>query len=353
MKKIVLILLTAGITAAASLTACKPDASAPPGPDSSALISFTVPQGWPQPVYNFQGNPLTQSGFELGRKLFYDVRLSRDNTISCGSCHQQFAAFAHLDHSISHGIDGLFGTRNSPALYNLAWHPAYFWDGGTAHLEDQPITPIENPVEMDEKITDVVAELGNAADYKEPFTKAFGDAAVTPPRIFKALAQFMGSMVSAGSKYDKYIRGENGGSLTAEEQNGLTLFRQKCASCHKEPLFTDFSYRNNGLFVDASLQDSGRAHITHLPDDLHRFKVPSLRNVALSRPYMHDGRFNTLDAVVEHYRTGVIGSPTLDTALSGGISMTDNEKSDIIAFLKTLTDDAFVKDKRFSENAVK
>lgn len=350
MKKILLILLIAGLAAGSIVTGCRTDPAASPGPDSSLLISFAVPQGWPQPLYQFQGNTLTQDGFELGRKLFYDPRLSRDNTISCGSCHQQFAAFAHLDHSLSHGIDGLFGTRNSPALYNLAWHPAFFWDGNVSRLEDQPVHPIENPVEMDEKMGDVLQELHGDADYKTAFRKVFGDETMTAQGVFKALSQFMGAMVSANSRYDKYIRGENGGSLTTQEMNGLTLFRQKCAACHTEPLFTDFSYRNNGLVPDVVLQDSGRALFTHSPDDKYKFKVPSLRNVELSRPYMHDGRFNTLDAAVEHYRTDIFVSLTLDPILSDGIVMTDGEKSDIVSFLKTLTDTTFTKDKRFSEN---
>lgn len=334
----------------ASVSSCrKGNSSNDTIPDTSGLISFNVPQGWPQPTYGFQNNKLTQAGFELGRTLFYDVRLSKDNTISCGSCHAQFAAFSHLDHPLSHGINGLFGTRNAPGIFNMAWKPAYFWDGGVINLESQPINPIENPVEMDETIADVVAELGAIEAYKQLFKNAFGDETVNSQRIFKALAQFMGAMVSANSKYDKYTRGEHGGSLTEQELHGLELFRNKCGSCHTEPLFTDYSYRNNGLVPDPGLNDSGRAHITANPGDRYKFMVPSLRNVDLTRPYMHDGRFNTLDAVLENYRTGIFPSASLDTALKNGIVMTDDEKEDIIAFLKTLSDNTFIKDKRFSE----
>lgn len=328
---------------------CKPDPSLDPENGNGASISFEVPQGWPQPVYLFQNNALTQSGFQLGRKLFYDTRLSRDNSVSCGSCHQQFAAFSHLDHPLSHGIDGLFGTRNAPALFNEAWLPTFFWDGNVTGIENQPIHPIENPVEMNETMPDAIAKVSADPDYVKRFQSAFGDGEVNAQRIFKALAQFMAAMVSSNSRYDQYVRGT--GSLSAQELNGLTLFRAKCESCHKEPMFTDYSFRNNGLIPDASLNDSGRAHVTGLAVDMRKFKVPSLRNVDLTRPYTHDGRFNTLDAMLQHYRTGIYQSTTLDTTLRNGIQMTDIEKQDIIAFLKTLTDTSFVKDPRFAEPA--
>lgn len=312
-------------------------------------VSFYVPEGWPAPVYTFKGNELTQDGFELGRQLFYETRLSRDNTVSCGSCHQQFAAFSMLDHPQSHGIDGKFGTRNAPALHNIAWHPAFFWDGNEPSLDNFPIHPINNPVEMDEKIENVVAKLAADERYRQLFKKAYGSETVNQERIFKALAQFQAAMISSGSKYDKYVRGEDGGSMTEQELKGLALFREKCASCHKEPLFTDFSYRNNGLTVSTVYNDSGRAMITKRAGDMYKFKVPSLRNVALSRPYMHDGRFNTLEEVIDHYRTGIHQSPTLDSTLQAGITLTDQDKKDIISFLNTLTDNDFIKDQRFSE----
>jgi cytochrome c peroxidase len=314
-------------------------------------VSFAVPAGWPQPAYAFVNNPLTSEGFILGRKLFYDVRLSRDNTISCGTCHQQFASFAHLDHDVSHGIYGLFGTRNSPGLANMAWHTSFFWDGGVNHLESQPINPIQNHVEMDMTMPEVITRVGADADYKGRFKKVFGDETVNSQRIFRAMAQFMGAMVSADSKYDKVIRNEPGFLFSPAEQRGLTLFRQKCATCHKEPLFSDFSFRNNGLVPKASVNDSGRAHITREVSDLYKFKVPSLRNILLSRPYMHDGRFTTLDAVLEHYRTGVVATATTDPLLSSGITLTTEEKNDIIIFLGTLTDSTFIKNKLFAEPA--
>jgi cytochrome c peroxidase len=350
MKNLILGLLIAGMIAAVAITGCRPDPSlADVVPDSSSIITFRVPHGWPTPVYTFLNNDLSQPGFELGRKLFYDVRLSRDNTVSCASCHSQFSAFSHLDHALSHGIDGLFGTRNSPGLYNIAWKPAFFWDGGVNNLESQPLNPIENHVEMDISLADLIAKLNKIDEYKPLFKKAYNQETVNSQVLFRALSQFMGAMVSADSKYDKHMRGEAGGEMTTQELHGLELFRTQCAGCHKEPLFTDYSYRNNGLTIDPSLNDSGRAHITGLVEDRHKFMVPSLRNVELTRPYMHDGRFNTLDAAIEHYRTGITLSSTLDPMLTTGIAMSDGDKADITAFLKTLTDKTFTTDKRFAE----
>ncbi len=308
-------------------------------------IRLVIPTGWPYPNYDFATNPLTKEGFILGRKLFYETKLSRDNTISCGSCHQQFSAFAHLDHPLSHGIDGLFGTRNAPPLYNLNWQTAFMWDGGINHIEVQPLAPITNPVEMDENMVNVVNKLQSDASYRELFRNAFGDETVNSQRIFKAITQFQGMLVSYNSKYDKFSRGEI--SLTTNEADGLNLFQQKCATCHTPPLFTNFGYMNNGL--DSIFSDAGRATITLLPSDSGKFKVPSLRNVELSRPYMHDGRFETLDEVLNHYISGVKNSSTINSEVVGGIPLTAQEKQDIILFLKTLTDTKFITDRRFAD----
>lgn len=328
------------------LNACKPDPSFNP----AEPFEFVVPEGWPAPFYQFEDNALTWEKFELGRRLFYEPRLSRNNEISCGSCHQQSAAFAQSDHPVSHGVDDKLGTRNSPVIFNMNWHTSFFWDGGVNHIESQPINPIQNPVEMDETLPNIIAKLSSDEEYKKMFKAAFGDTAVNSQRIFKSLAQFMGMMVSSNSKYDKYVRGEAGGTFTAAELNGLNIFRAKCATCHKEPLFADFSsYRNNGL-KPGNVNDSGRAHITQNAEDMYKFKVATLRNLAYSWPYMHDGRFNTLDEVLEHYSAGIHSSPTLDPALQGGLSLTATEKADLLAFLNTLNDAQFIADKRFAEN---
>ncbi|GAA4460709.1 cytochrome c peroxidase [Nemorincola caseinilytica] len=348
MRKAIAICICALVMASVWIAGCKKETI---DPGTWQLVSFTVPKGWPQPAYTFDGNKLTYDGFVLGRKLFYDVRLSRDSSISCGSCHQQFASFANLGHDVSHGVANKVGIRNSPGLANMAWHTSFFWDGGVNHLENQPINPIQNPVEMDLPMADVVTRVKMAADYKEMFIRAFGDELVNSQRIFKAMAQFMGTMVSDDSKYDKYSRGEAGGTFTEQELRGLELVRRNCATCHKEPLFSDFSFRNNGLSPVIGVNDSGRAHITHDAADLYKFKVPSLRDVAVTAPYMHDGRIKTLEDVVEHYRTGVAASPTTDAAVAGGINMTDQDKKDIVSFLKTLTDSTFISSKLFAEPA--
>jgi len=340
MKKWWILLVLASV-----VVACKEDDK--DGMESSASVSFYVPDGFPAPVYSFQNNPLTPAGFALGRKLFYDPLLSRDSTISCGSCHQQGVAFAHADHTLSHGIDGLLGNRNAPAMFNIGWIPLFMHDGGINHLEVQPFGPIANPVEMDEDIGNVIVKLKRSSVYPAMFKAAFGNDTITTQLMMKAMAQFMGTMISANSRYDKYRLGK--GPFTAQEQSGLALFRTHCESCHREPLLTDYQFRNNGLDSNF-IKDTGREHITLNPADSGKFKVPSLRNIALTRPYMHDGRFATLMQVLDHYSSGIKQSSTLDPLLSGGnIPLSSQQKADIIAFLQTLTDNKYITDKRFSE----
>lgn len=204
-KKLTLIaLLAAGLMLV--INSCRKDPDTGLAPQS---IRFIAPDGWPVPQYLFAGNTLSQGGFELGRKIFYDTRLSRDNSTSCGSCHQSFAAFANLDHTVSHGINDLVGTRNSPGLANLAWSPTFFWDGGVLNLENQPLAPIENLVEMDLKIDSVVARLNADPVYREEFRSAFGVSTINSQAIFRALAQFMAAMVSSNSRYDRAMRHED------------------------------------------------------------------------------------------------------------------------------------------------
>lgn len=317
----------------------------------SVLMPLKLPANFPPPVYNLRGNPLTKEGFDLGRKLFYDPLLSRDNTISCGSCHIQPNAFTHHGHDVSHGIDDQLGTRNSPPIMNLAWSTFFFWDGGVFNLDLQPIAPIENPVEMDEHLPTVTAKLQQSDLYKSLFKKAFGTEEITSAKMLKALSQFMLQCVSANSKYDHYVRNE-GAQLTADELAGRTIFQQKCSSCHATDLFTDNAFHNNGL-IPSMVNDSGRYRITLNEKDWHLFKTPSLRNIAVTSPYMHDGRFRTLSAVLDHYSSGVQKSATLDKRLINGnktgIPLTADEKNKLIVFLSTLTDMEFLKDPKLSE----
>jgi len=310
-------------------------------------VKFYVPQGFPAPQYDFSTNPVTVAGFKLGRKLFYDPRLSRDNTISCGSCHQQTVAFAHSEHRVSHGIDGLFGTRNAPGLWNLAWNQTFMWDGGITHIELQPLGPIGNPVEMDETLPNIIAKLNADSQYRLMFEAAFGSDTITTQRITQAISQFQGLMISDNSRYDQYMRNEI--SLEQPELNGLATFRSKCASCHTEPLFTDRSFHNNGLTPEPTIMDAGRMMITANPADSMKFKTPSLRNIAVTPPYMHDGRFNTLSQCLDHYSGTMYPSATLDPQLTSGIPLTPQEKSDLLAFLATLTDYTLINDPRFRE----
>ncbi len=309
-------------------------------------VEFYTPEGFPAPEYDLTNNPLSYSRFSLGRKLFYDPVLSLDSTISCGECHQQSVAFAHADHKLSHGINGLLGTRNSPPIFNMAWNPSFFWDGGVHTLELQPLAPITNPVEMNETIQGVLNKLRRSATYPSLFKSAFGTDTINTNHLMKALAQFMAVMISDKSRYDFYLRGE--ATFSGAEQRGLNVFRANCASCHKEPLFSDYSFRNNGL-DSVFFRDPGRAQITGLPQDSGKFKVPSLRNVMLTKPYMHDGRHANISQVLDHYTSKVRQSYTLDPLLSNGITLSATERSDLIAFLSTLTDPRFISNKEFSE----
>jgi cytochrome c peroxidase len=309
-------------------------------------ITLEIPKGWPQPLDIFSRNSLTEEGFQLGRKLFYEGRLSKDGNFSCASCHQQFAAFATFDHDFSHGFDDQFTTRNSPALQNLAWVPLYHTDGGINHIEVQALSPLTAPNEMAEEIDSVLKKLRKDALYKKMFKNAFGSDTINSQKMLKALAQFVGTLVSANSKYDQVMRKEQ--TFNPSEQHGYEVFQAKCADCHKEPLFTDNSFRNNGLILNPYLNDFGRMRITGETEDSLKFRVPSLRNVGVTQPYMHDGRFYSLGQVVEHYRTGIQQSSTLDPTLENGIQFTPKEKYDLVLFLGTLTDSTFLKNPRYS-----
>jgi cytochrome c peroxidase len=307
-----------------------------------------IPDGWPAPVYRFSGNPLTENTFVLGRALFYETMLSRDNLVSCGSCHQQFAAFANADHRVSHGINSLNGIRNAPGIFNLAWHPLFMHDGGVNHIEVQPLAPLTNPVEMGEEIGEVITRLEGSEKYKGLFKEAFGTEEINSQRMLKAITQFMGLIYSNSSRYDQYKKNEV--QFTAQESHGYELFLSKCNGCHREPLFSDFGFRSNGLAADPSVQDSGRARITGDASDLYRFKTPSLRNVALTAPYMHDGRYATLQDCLDHYTDKVTNPVNLDPALQpNGLVIDANEKADLAAFLQTLSDFKLTSDKRFSD----
>jgi cytochrome c peroxidase len=305
-----------------------------------------ISSNFPRPVYDLEKNKATPEGFILGRKLFYDPILSKDYFISCGDCHQKIAAFAHIDHKLSHGVFGRIGKRNVPALQNLIWKDEFMADGSINHLDVQPLAPITNPLEMDETLDNIINRLRTDTIYPKMFALAFGDTAVTTERLMKSLTQFLSLMISDDSRYDRYVKGEE--PFSKEEEKGLEVFRSRCASCHKEPLFTDNTYRNIGLDPDTSLQDSGRAAVTGMAADVNKFKVPSLRNIEMTYPYMHDGRFRNLEQVIDHYINKSFHVKAVDPQVLVMPIITAEEKQQVIAFLKTLTDKNFLYDRRFA-----
>lgn len=319
---------------------------------TDAFTGFIKPSNFPEPVYHFETNSITAARFELGKKLFYETLLSANNTISCGSCHIQTSAFTHHGHIVSHGIEDRLGTRNAPPIMNLAWNTSFMWDGGIADLDLQSIAPITNHVEMDETMENVLRKLAATPNYPRLFKKAFGTTDINTTNFLKALSQFMLLCVSSNSKYDSVIRNEAGKTFTAEELAGRQLVQQKCGSCHAEPLFTDHSFRNNGL-IPSSINDEGRFMVSQLPADRYKFKVPSLRNLAYTAPYMHDGRLLTLEGVLNHYSNHMQATQNIDSLFlqngNIGIPLSADERKNILAFLNTLNDRSFLFDKRFSE----
>ena len=309
-------------------------------------IYFDIPKGWPKPYYDFKNNPLSEEGFQLGRQLFYDPILSKDNTISCANCHLQSTGFTHVDHALSHGIEGKIGNRNSLTLQNLAWSKTFMWDGAVNHLDVQPLAPITSPVEMDETLQNVVYKLQNSEKYQHLFYNAFGTSKITGQLTLKSLSQFLVMLKTSNSKYDKVMREEE--LFTDIEQKGYNLFKTNCASCHQEPLFSSDKFENNGLDIDTTLNDFGRIKYTQNPKDYLLFKVPTLRNIEFTYPYMHDGRFKTLTEVIKHYNSEIKTSKTLSKQLVKPMNLSDNERTELLAFLKTLTDKEFLFNAKYS-----
>lgn len=305
-----------------------------------------LPDSWPKPHYNFKKNPLNHAKIELGRTLFYDPILSLDSTISCASCHLSYSSFTHVDHNLSHGIRDSIGLRNSPVLVNLAWSKHFMWDGAVNHIDVQALAPISDAREMGEELNHVLLKLNKSETYQRLFEQAFGSSKITGEFLLKAIAQFQLTLISSNSKYDKVKRGEL--KFSEQELRGYKLFAQKCASCHTEPLFTNGEFECNGLPVDNGLKDWGRYRITQRSSDSLKFKVPTLRNIEYSYPYMHDGRFTTLTQVMDHYGQGIIKHANLSTDLQDDYSLNSVEKVDLIAFLLTLSDKEFMFNPQFA-----
>lgn len=309
--------------------------------------ALIVPAGFPRPALPTD-NPLTDEGVELGKLLFSDSRLSAGAVQSCADCHQAERAFSD-DRRVSPGAEGQLGTRNAPPLFNLAWSPHYGWDGGKTRLRDQVLAAMLNPIEMHAEPAVVTAALAQEPLIRDAFASAFGSPEISLERMGLAIEQYLLTLVAADSKFDRALRGT--ATLTEEEQQGFTLFATEydpvrgrrgadCFHCHGGSLFTDFALLDNGLGGPST--DRGSATVTGRASDERKFKTPSLRNVAVTAPYMHDGRFETLEEVVAHYDHGVQRTSTLDPNLAkhpeSGLGLTAAEQRALIAFLRTLTD---------------
>ncbi|MCR9288482.1 MAG: cytochrome-c peroxidase [Bacteroidetes bacterium] len=306
-------------------------------------------------------NPLTVQGVELGRMLFYETMLSKDGSQACADCHQQADGFSDTNR-FSIGVKGLPGGRQAMPIFNMAWHSnEFFWDGRAHLLRDQSLKPIQDPLEMNETLDNVVAKLSNTKTYRDQFMRTFGSEEITPDKMSLAMEQFMMSIVSYDSKYDRYLAGTV--ELTESEERGRLLFETEynpffpdlsgadCVHCHGGSNFENDRYMNNGLDSDATMTDMGRENVTQNPADRGKFKVPSLRNIAVTQPYMHDGRFQTLEEVIDHYNTGIQESSSVDPAIlntkATGLGLTAQDKTDLINFLKTLTDETFLNNEAY------
>lgn len=307
-----------------------------------------IPHGFPYPSIP-SDNPMTEEGVELGKKLFYDPILSQNNTHSCASCHFQSKSFSDPS-QFSVGVNGAVGDKNASTLVNLAWNTFNFWDGRVKSLEDQALDPITNVQELHTSWREVILKLKDRQDYREMFSKAFNTVDFDSLHVVKAIAQFERTLISGNSKYDRFVNDEL--DLTTSERRGLQIFNSEkgdCFHCHSYPLFTSNDFHNNGLDEDFSMHN-GRMDITNDPFDKGKFKSPSLRNVELTAPYMHDGRFQTLEEVIEHYNFGGHQSTTIDPLMKKvgiGLGLTSEEKNDLINFLKTLTDSTFINNPKF------
>lgn len=365
-----LIRYAAWMIASALLFSCSE--SEPPIDQGPTPISLDKPDYFSDQQVMPSDNPLTEEGVRLGRMLFYEKKLSQDGTISCSSCHQQEKGFSD-GLQFSPGVNGTLGSMNAMALSNLHWQTRFFWNGRAVSLEEQALIPIEDPKEMNLPMKEAISRLQGDVNYPGLFQAAFGSDQVTSENIGKALAQFERTLISANSKFDKWIRGEV--ELSPEEELGLELFFThpepsiqlrggNCGDCHLGFMTSGdpngfAGFHNNGLDSDESLK-SGLESVTGNPFDKGKFKAPSLRNIALTAPYMHDGRFSSLEEVLDHYNEHIQNSETLDVLILEAsneildpaepirLYLSAEEKQAIIAFLHTLTDEEFVSNPKFS-----
>lgn len=359
MKAVLTIALACAVIGCTDTSAPVPTPEYDPTPYVLDTASFPYGfQSMPLPT----DYPLTQQRVELGRMLFYEPALARDGTQSCASCHIQADGLSD-PRKYSIGIRGLEGTRQAMSLANLGWHRrGFFWDGRVRTLREQALMPIEDPLEMDNTLEAAVSVLSSRDTYRAQFIRAFGSDTITAERMGIAMEQFMLTIISGNSKWDKVQRGK--ATFTEQELRGQSLFFSEfdptgkvksgeCFHCHGGPNFTNDRYMNNGLDDDASFKDLGRELVTNDPYDRAKFKVPTLRNIAVTAPYMHDGRFTTLEEVVRHYSSGVKHSSTVDIllqfSLKPGLGLSESDVADLVAFLRTLTDDTYLSNPRYAK----
>ncbi len=312
------------------------------------LVAFALkknlpipPSYLPTPHYQLPDTPETNDTVALGRLLFYDNILSGNNQVSCASCHNSYNAFAHTDHALSHGIFDSIGTRNAPSLFNLAWKKEFMWDGAAHHIDAQALAPLHDPKEMGSSMGLLLEKLRASNFYQKEFYNTYKDTLINSSRTLKALAAFELSLLSFDSKYDAVKQGS--ASFTPQEKAGYKIFDQHCSKCHAEPLFTNGEFMDNNLPIDSSLDDKGRFLVSKQKEDCYKFKVPSLRNLSYTFPYMHDGRFYKLNDVLSHYASKHKNRGAERKAdLKKAILLSFNERADLISFLLTLNDQNFV-----------
>ncbi|MFT5824232.1 MAG: cytochrome c peroxidase [Crocinitomix sp.] len=342
-------------------TACNDDDKATPATVEHDKTPYMLEFGdFPDPNIAAD-NQLTVQGVQLGRMLFYEKMLSKDGSMACASCHLQEFAFSDTA-KFSIGVEGKPGGRHAMAVFNMAWNSnEFFWDGRAHLIRDQSLGPIQDELEMNETLENVITKLSNSVTYNDQFVRAFGSDEITSEKMSLAMEQFMNSIVSYQSLYDNFL--EDTMAFNASQKRGRDLFFGEyneffpeqsgadCAHCHGGANFENDKYANNGLDDDASFKDGGREKVTKNAKDKAKFKITSLRNVELTAPYMHDGRFNSLEEVVNHYNKGLKSSSTLDPALdqtrATGLRLTEQDKKDLVNFLKTLTDTELTKDPKF------
>lgn len=341
-KRVILLIFCLIAAGTAIISACKKsDASR----RKTTPINFNVPDGFPSPAYNFSENPVSEEGFALGKKLFHDNRLSIGVDVTCASCHQQEAAYTTFDHDLGHGTNRQHTRRNVPVIFNMAWHTEFEWDGRNESLNDQTLACLTAPEKMGGQISAINEKIKTDTGYSRMFAEVFGNGDISNERIADALAQFVVMLVSNNSKYDKVKKGEL--SFNSSEAAGYELFKSKCAGCHAEPLFTDLTFRNNGLVSTPFHIDFGRMEVTGNVSDSLKFKVPTLRNIALTGYFAHDGRFISIGQLLDHYSQGITPIPTLDPSLQNGIPLTPLEKFYIEEFLFTLNDSTLIGNVKF------